>query len=71
LSLDEGTWARGRGWALWKALITMVRDRDTGADAGDAAHRFGWRWSPWEVVEKVLADRAMSSQIAVDRLMQR
>jgi aminoglycoside phosphotransferase (APT) family kinase protein len=22
LPLDAGTWARGRGWALWKALIT-------------------------------------------------
>jgi len=24
LRLDPGTWARGRGWALWKALITLV-----------------------------------------------
>lgn len=24
LSLDENTWARGHGWALWKALITMA-----------------------------------------------
>jgi aminoglycoside phosphotransferase (APT) family kinase protein len=22
--VDEATWARGRGWALWKALITLV-----------------------------------------------
>ncbi|MCM3523350.1 phosphotransferase, partial [Curtobacterium sp. P97] len=22
VDLDEGTWARARGWALWKALIT-------------------------------------------------
>jgi aminoglycoside phosphotransferase (APT) family kinase protein len=22
LAADRGTWARGRGWALWKALIT-------------------------------------------------
>ena len=22
LALDDATWARGRGWALWKALIT-------------------------------------------------
>jgi len=21
---DEGTWARARGWALWKALITLA-----------------------------------------------
>jgi len=24
LQLDNATWARGRGWALWKALITCV-----------------------------------------------
>ena len=24
LPLDAGTWARGRGWALWKALITFA-----------------------------------------------
>jgi hypothetical protein len=38
---DDGTWARGRGWALWKALVTLAR-----ADVGDvrsAAARFGWR----------------------------
>lgn len=23
-ALDEGTWARARGWALWKALITLA-----------------------------------------------
>ncbi|UQN07007.1 aminoglycoside phosphotransferase family protein [Deinococcus sp. QL22] len=27
LPLDEGTWARGRGWALWKALITLAEYR--------------------------------------------
>ena len=25
-SLDEDTWARGRGWALWKALISLAGD---------------------------------------------
>ena len=24
LSVDRATWARGRGWALWKALVTLV-----------------------------------------------
>ena len=28
LPVDEGTWARGRGWALWKALITMAWNPD-------------------------------------------
>jgi aminoglycoside phosphotransferase (APT) family kinase protein len=25
LGVDDGTWSRGRGWALWKALITGAR----------------------------------------------
>ncbi|MEV4053648.1 aminoglycoside phosphotransferase family protein [Amycolatopsis sp. NPDC049688] len=28
LSLDEATWARGRGWALWKTLITCAQSAD-------------------------------------------
>ncbi len=51
LALDDLTWARGRGWALWKALITH---QQPGADA--AARRFGWRVSAREVVEDVIAD---------------
>ena len=29
LPLDDDTWARGRGWALWKALITLAADNTT------------------------------------------
>jgi aminoglycoside phosphotransferase (APT) family kinase protein len=36
LPLDPGTWQRARGWALWKALITLVQERQAGASA--AAH---------------------------------
>jgi aminoglycoside phosphotransferase (APT) family kinase protein len=43
---DEATWARGRGWALWKALIVLVRAlRD---DPGEAAETR-------RVIEEVLA----------------
>ena len=35
LSVDDGTWARGRGWALWKTLVSAAR---TGAEA-EEAHR--------------------------------
>ena len=42
LPLDDGTWARGRGWALWKALIEIPgRLAD---DPGRTGARFGWRW---------------------------
>jgi aminoglycoside phosphotransferase (APT) family kinase protein len=38
LAVDEGTWARGRGWALWKALATYTAAiDDDGAVAGEAA----------------------------------
>jgi aminoglycoside phosphotransferase (APT) family kinase protein len=39
---DAGTWARARGWALWKALITLAADRDI-----EANH---------QVIAEVLAD---------------
>lgn len=29
LPLEPETWARGRGWALWKALITLEQHRET------------------------------------------
>ena len=32
VDLDAGTWARARGWALWKALITLVGALDGGLD---------------------------------------
>jgi aminoglycoside phosphotransferase (APT) family kinase protein len=28
IGLDPETWQRARGWAIWKALITLVRHRD-------------------------------------------
>lgn len=35
LDVDSGTWSRGRGWALWKARITLVGHLER--DAPDAA----------------------------------
>jgi aminoglycoside phosphotransferase (APT) family kinase protein len=55
LPLDDGTWARGRGWALWKALITLVALEADGAKRDLAALRFGWRLSSRQVIEEVLA----------------
>jgi aminoglycoside phosphotransferase (APT) family kinase protein len=47
LPLDPGTWARARGWALWKALITFAEHRDTNpVEASKARH----------VLEEVLSD---------------
>jgi hypothetical protein len=59
LPLDEGTWARGRGWALWKALITLVKDlKVDDAQADPASLRFGWRLTARQVIDEVLADHS-------------
>jgi aminoglycoside phosphotransferase (APT) family kinase protein len=39
LPLDSGTWARGRGWALWKALITLAEYRFSDATKAAEARR--------------------------------
>jgi aminoglycoside phosphotransferase (APT) family kinase protein len=36
LGVDAGTWARGRAWALWRALVDYAGARSA-ADAGEAA----------------------------------
>lgn len=33
LAVDSATWSRGRGWALWKALITLSPEADLVAAA--------------------------------------
>jgi aminoglycoside phosphotransferase (APT) family kinase protein len=47
LQPDDATWARGRGWTLWKALITLAGS----ADAGSQEPR-----EPRQVIDEVLAD---------------
>jgi aminoglycoside phosphotransferase (APT) family kinase protein len=39
-SLDPGAWARGRGWALWKSLITLAWGDDE-ADCAAASYVVG------------------------------
>ena len=55
VGLDDATWARGRGWALWKALITLAKSL-RGAGNGAAAARMGWRLDARGVLDNVLAD---------------
>ena len=35
--LDDDTWDRARGWALWKALVTLAEPDDDGRHAEQAA----------------------------------
>jgi aminoglycoside phosphotransferase (APT) family kinase protein len=51
LDTGEAIWARARGWALWKALITL-RDDTT----NHAAQRFGWRVGPRSLIEDLMTD---------------
>lgn len=36
LSIDDATWSRGRGWALWKTLVSCAHSPDE--DEDDAVH---------------------------------
>ncbi len=47
LDVDSNAWARGRGWTLWKALITIAGSRDSDPVAASRAMR---------VLDEVLAD---------------
>jgi aminoglycoside phosphotransferase (APT) family kinase protein len=47
LGVDPGTWSRGRGWALWKALITLVGHLERGSESAALPRRD---------IERVLAD---------------
>jgi len=47
LPLDGATWARGRGWALWKALITLAEYRHSNASKAGEARR---------LIDEVLVD---------------
>jgi aminoglycoside phosphotransferase (APT) family kinase protein len=38
LDVDDATWSRGRGWALWKALITLADDPHAAQPRRDIEH---------------------------------
>ncbi|HLN41739.1 MAG TPA: aminoglycoside phosphotransferase family protein [Acidimicrobiales bacterium] len=56
LPVDEATWARGRGWALWKALLELLADLSDPGHAERAAIRQGWRFGPHQIVDTLIAE---------------
>ncbi|MFD3559727.1 aminoglycoside phosphotransferase family protein [Streptomyces sp. NPDC058686] len=44
---DDGTWARARGWALWKSLLVMSQSLGTDPESAASNHR---------VIDEVIAD---------------
>jgi len=62
LEMDEATLARGRGWALWKALITHAEAiRKTPDEAHLAGARFGWRLSARSVIDDLLTEHRITT----------
>jgi len=62
VNLDDDTWARARGWMLWKAAITLRDARDETPDEVDTAGKqFGWRVGAQQVLEDVLAEHTQTS----------
>ena len=47
LPADGATWTRGRGWAIWKAMIVLVPELDTDPEGAEFTK---------SVIEKILAD---------------
>jgi aminoglycoside phosphotransferase (APT) family kinase protein len=39
LPVDDATWARGRGWAIWKAMIVLVRSLKSDPEDADECKR--------------------------------
>jgi aminoglycoside phosphotransferase (APT) family kinase protein len=60
LHLDEATWARGRGWALWRALASLGKEREGGGDAQAPGRRHPGR-DPRQVIGLLIADHARSA----------
>ena len=54
MQCDDATWARSRGWALWKALISAAGQ--SASDPGRTGARWGWRWDALGVISQVIAD---------------
>jgi aminoglycoside phosphotransferase (APT) family kinase protein len=47
LPADEATWTRGRGWAIWKAMIVLVDELNTDPDGAEFTK---------DVIGEILAD---------------
>ncbi len=52
--VDDDTWARARGWALWKAVISVPTLPED--DAGNDGSRYGWRWTALGVVDQIITE---------------
>ena len=55
INMDADTWARARGWALWKALITLADIEDKSSPAAEK--------------QKNIINRVIEDHIEVEKLL--
>jgi aminoglycoside phosphotransferase (APT) family kinase protein len=53
VALDPATWKRARGWAIWKALITLAQLRDTEPNGAKKAH---------QIIRDIVDDHARAAE---------
>jgi aminoglycoside phosphotransferase (APT) family kinase protein len=63
LPFDEATRARGRGWALWKALLTLAGEKTRPGHTDATIHRMGWRNHPRKVIELLLDEHHRTGSV--------
>lgn len=62
--VDEATWARGRGWALWKAVITLADGTCVGEAQQGARHHRGPRLRASRIPDHVPAVTGACGRVA-------
>ena len=56
VGLDDDTWRRARGWALWKAVVNLAKERRGQGDTATVERRWGWSASCRQIVDVVIAE---------------
>ena len=54
--VEPSAFARGRGWALWKALLHLAADQAEPGQGRRFDRRVGWRPSAREVIAELMND---------------
>jgi aminoglycoside phosphotransferase (APT) family kinase protein len=55
LGIDDSMWTRGRGWALWKALLEVHHGKHFDAKVAQPGWlRMGWRTNATEIIDDLL-----------------
>ena len=60
MRVDDEEWARGRGWALWKALL-VLESATTGSATQPDWSAMGWVADGRQIVGRIIADLRSSS----------